>query len=293
MPELDTRDWAALPDEAELVRLEAAAALAFGVAPPMVCALPGSEIGIRLLATMNLPTPVRIVEPCYGSYGEAWPAATAIGGSELAGAGSQTLVLANPNNPDGKSRSAEELLDLADRLASLGGFLVVDEAFVDTAPGLSLCPHMSSRSNIAVLRSFGKFFGLGGVRLGFLVGSAELVGAIRIRLGAWPISTAALRVGRAAYEDRAWIEETIAYLLNSSARMDEWLGALRLSASGDCPLFRLVESEHATKLFTGLARRGILTRPFSFNPHWLRIGLPGEEADWNRFRRALTAAMED
>ncbi len=293
MPELGTRDWAALPDEAELGRLEQAAAQAFGAPTDVVCAIPGTEIGIRLLATMNLPAPVRIVEPCYGSYREAWPEATVGGEDELAHEGPQTLVLANPNNPDGKSRPAEELLELADRLAPTGGFLVVDEAFVDTAPELSLCPGLCGRTNVAVLRSFGKFFGLGGVRLGFLASSVEVVEALRKRLGAWPVSTAALRAGRAAYEDRAWADDTRAYLFDAAARLDGLLTAHGLSVRGDCPLFRLVESEHAPKLFTGLARRGILTRPFSFNPRWLRIGLSGDGAAWDRFQLALSAAMKD
>jgi cobalamin biosynthetic protein CobC len=282
-----------LPDEAELAKLEKAAALAFGAPAGLTCALPGTEIGIRLLATMNLPGPVRIVEPCYGSYREAWPEATGIDESQLAEEGPQTLVVANPNNPDGKVRPAEELLGLAERLERTGGFLVVDEAFVDSAPELSLCPALSDRKNIAVLRSFGKFFGLGGIRLGFLASSAELIEAARKRVGAWPVSTAALRVGTAAYADRAWADQTRACLTVAAARLDEVLIAHGLSVRGDCPLFRLVESEDAPKLFTRLARRGILTRPFSFNPRWLRIGLPADEAARNRFKLALSAALED
>ncbi len=205
MPVLDSRDWAALPGEEALGQLEAAAASAFGAPRHAVCAVPGTEIGIRLLAGLDLPTPVRIVSPSYGSYHDAWPGAALVdadGRGDEPGSG--TLVIANPNNPDGRCRAAAELLELTDRLSSSGGFLIVDEAFVDMVPDLSLCPHISDRPNVAVLRSFGKFFGLGGIRLGFLISSPRLRSAAKHRLGAWPVSTAAIRVGTQAYGNGAW-----------------------------------------------------------------------------------------
>jgi cobalamin biosynthetic protein CobC len=294
MPHLATSDWAALPDQEALAGLEEAAALAFGVPHDFLSVLPGTEIGIRLLASIDLPQPVRIVGPSYGSYADAWPAAMLIEAGEAdLELGRGTLVLANPNNPDGRCRPTADLLELADRLASNNGFLVVDEAFVDVAPELSLCPYISDRPNITVLRSFGKFFGLGGVRLGFLISSPGLRSAVRHRLGAWPVSTAAIRVGSQAYEDRAWIERTIPELSADATRLHQMLKRHDLSVRGECPLFRLVETHRASELFTHLARRGILTRPFSYNEDWLRIGLPGSEPAWARFDAALTSAMEN
>ncbi len=292
MPTLTTSDWAALPDQQALADLEEAAALAFGVPQEVLTALPGSEVGIRMLASLDLPQPVRIVGPCYSTYEDAWPAARLIGaaeaGSEL---GFGSLVVANPNNPDGRCWAAAELLDLAARLALKGGFLIVDEAFVDVAPELSLCRYIPGRPNIAVLRSFGKFFGLGGVRLGFLISSVELRSAVRRRLGAWPVCTAAIRVGSQAYKDRAWIGKTIREVSAATVRLDQMLQWHGFSVRGDCPLFRLVETRDASRLFTKLVRHGILTRPFSYNPDWLRIGLPGDESAWNRFEAALAGPM--
>lgn len=293
MPVLDTADWAALPGEEALAMLEKTAASAFGAPHDAVCAVPGTEIAIRLLAGMNLPTPVRIVSPSYGSYHDAWPDAALVDADRLDDEpASGTLIIANPNNPDGRCRPAAELLELADRMASAGGFLVVDEAFVDVVPDISLCAHISGRANIAVLRSFGKFFGLGGVRLGFLTGAPPLRSAARHRLGAWPVSTAAIRVGTQAYGDRAWAENTIQALFAAAARLDHVLTRHGLYGRGHCPLFRLVESPKAARLFGELARRGILTRPFSYNRNWLRIGLPGDEAQWQRFQSALACATE-
>lgn len=290
---IPAEDWAALPDEEAFEGLRSAAALAFAAPPGSVHPLPGTEAGIRLLASLDVPQPVRVVSPCYGSYRDAWPAAEPIRYDETAGVVAGTVVLANPNNPDGICRSPAELLDLGDRLAARGGFLVVDEAFADVAPQASLCPHLAERPHLAVLRSFGKFFGLGGVRLGFLLNAGPVGTGVRHRLGAWPVSTGAIRWGTQAYRDDHWMGNARRELAASALRMDRLLRDQGLDASGECPLFRLVESPHCDSLFPALARRGILTRPFSYEPNWLRLGLPGDEQAWNRFGAALAAAMEE
>jgi cobalamin biosynthetic protein CobC len=294
MPQLSSDDWAALPDQRALVELEAAAADAFGAAPSSVCSLPGSEIGIRLLAGLSLSGPAWIVEPTYSTYRDAWPDAQSIEAGQIGQVPSgATLILANPNNPDGRLWPIAELLELADRLASGGGMLIVDEAFVDVLPELSLCRHLAGRPNIAVLRSFGKFFGLGGVRLGFLVSTGAAGAGVRHRLGAWPVSAAAIRVGTQAYGDRKWADRMIARLKRDAERLDALLSVHQLGTRGGCPLFRLVEDGRAPRLFDGLARQGILTRPFAYRSDWLRLGLPGREADWKRLAAALPQALEE
>lgn len=294
MPPLDAADWAALPNERALAELEAAAAHAFGAPPSSVHALPGSEIGIRLLADVSAPGPVRIVGPTYGSYRDAWLGAESIDTGQIGqvppGA---TLILANPNNPDGRCRPIAELLELADRLASGGGTLIVDEAFADASPEISLCPHIANRPHVAVLRSFGKFFGLGGVRLGFLISAGAPGAAVRRRLGAWPVSAAAIRVGIQAYGDPGWAERTTSRLRADAARLDALLRDHGLTVRGGCPLFRLVEDGRVRRLFDGLARQGVLTRPFAYRSDWLRIGLPGREEDWRRLEAALPRALEE
>lgn len=294
MPTIDAADWAALPDERALAALEAAGGHAFGAAASAVLALPGTEIGIRMLADQATSGPVRIVGPTYGSYWDAWRGAEIVDAGQAAQAARDgTLILTNPNNPDGRRWSVAALLALADELAHDGGTLIVDEAFVDAEPGLSLCPHIADRPNVAVLRSFGKFFGLGGVRLGFLVTSGAIGAAMRRRLGAWPVSAAAIRVGTGAYRDADWAERTRARLRDDAARLDTLLARHGFRARGECPLFRLIDDARAGRLFDGLAARGIWTRPFAYDRDWLRIGLPGNEPGWERMEAALPHALEE
>jgi cobalamin biosynthetic protein CobC len=287
-------DWAALPDDGALAALEAAAADYFGLPAGQICAVPGTEIGLRLLATLGLPDPVRIVAPAYRSYAEAWGQATTIAPSALQAEAARggTLVLANPNNPDGRLWGAAELLDLAALCSRADGVLVVDEAFADAVPETSLLPHLGTAygKSPIVLRSFGKFFGLGGLRLGFVAAGAAHRRLLRERLGSWPVSTAALRIGTTAYRDSEWITRARARLRDDAARLDRLLACHGLSATGDCPLFRLVATPDAAALFAALAARGILTRPFDYASGWLRLGLPASEEAWARLEAALAAA---
>lgn len=282
-------DWAPLPDEGQRVELEGMAAVAFGLGSLRPCAVPGTEIGLRLLTELDLPGPVHIVSPSYGSYRDAWPNAWPID-APIAGPG--TLVLANPNNPDGQVRAAPEMVKLARQVASTGGTLVIDEAFVDATPEASLLPHLADLDPeyLIILRSFGKFYGLGGLRLGFVICGERRMQRLRHRLGSWPLSTAAIVIGSAAYRDRAWADDARARLRAAAQRLDQLLARHGLAAAGDCPLFRLVTHCDAGHLFVQLARQGILTRPFDYAPTWLRFGLPGSEQAWARLDRALGAA---
>lgn len=287
-------DWAPLPDERQLAEVEQAAAAVFGLDRARACTVPGTEIGLRLLGTFDLPRPVRIVSPAYGSYRNIWSGAQPVMADELDEASMLpgTLVLANPNNPDGRLRAASEMVGLAHRVAAAGGTLIVDEAFVDATPEASLLPHLAglSPAHIIVLRSFGKFFGLGGLRLGFVVCGDARMKQLRHQLGSWPLSAAALVIGSAAYRDLEWAALTRRRLVAAADRLDGLLGRHGLASSGECPLFRLVTCPEASRLFTALADQGILTRPFDYAPTWLRLGLPGTEEAWARLDAALGQA---
>lgn len=285
-PEVDLRR---LPSDAALAGLNRAAARAFGAEALPVAALPGSEIGLRALAEAGLPRPWRVVAPAYRSHAAALPGATAISTAQLAeeAARGGTILLANPNNPDGRMVAPVDLLAVAHRLGGKGGVLVVDEAFVDAVPGASLVPHLAPADPVLVFRSFGKFFGLAGVRLGFAVGSAGLVAKQADRLGSWPVSATAIALGTSAYADAGWIDATRAGLAEAATTLDRLLAAHGLSARGDCPLFRLVETGQAADLFEALGRAGILVRPFDYAPTWLRFGLPGDAEALDRLDRAL------
>ncbi|WP_081659704.1 MULTISPECIES: aminotransferase class I/II-fold pyridoxal phosphate-dependent enzyme [Sphingobium] len=195
-------------------------------------------------------------------------------------------MLANPNNPDGRLRGREELHDLIARRGRKG-WLIVDEAFADTNPALSVADEVAEGRRLLIFRSFGKYFGLAGVRLGFVVGPPSFLAAVRQKLGAWPLSAAAIAIGTAAYRDRDWISRMRLRLTAEAVSLDTVLSEAGLRPIGACPLFRLVETDNAQALFETLAARAILTRPFIENPRWLRFGLPADENAFVRLKEAL------
>ena len=227
--------------------------------------------------------------PGYGSYRDALPDGEAIAAEALYAAASAggTILLGNPNNPDGRVHAPETLMSIARRIGERGGWLIVDEAFADAVPGASILPHLTRYDRVLVFRSFGKFYGLAGVRLGFACGHAALVERLRALIGSWPVSALALTVGSAAYRDAGWAKAARLDLRERAARLDTLLGRHGLAASGACPLFRLVTDAGAGTLFDRLGRAGILTRPFEHRADWLRLGLPGDDAAFDRLDRAL------
>ncbi len=272
-----TIDWGPLPSPTALAGLEASAARFFGAPPESVAAVPGTEIALRLLARLGLPGPFRHATPSYRTHAEAFPDGVPIRLEDALPPGG-TLLLANPNNPDGRILPAATLEALG-----AGRWLIVDEAFADVDAAISIVPRRPDRT--IVLRSFGKFFGLAGLRLGFVVGPAAIVAAFRRMLGDWPVSTAAIVLGEAAYRDADWIAATRARLVADAAALDAVLRRHGLEPRGGCPLFRLVRCDPS--LFERLARAGILTRPFGDAPGRLRCGLPADREALDRLDHAL------
>jgi cobalamin biosynthetic protein CobC len=277
-------DWQRLPEPEALARLETIAASFFGVEARHVCAVPGSEIGLRLTG-MLVGRHARHIVPSYRTHGEMLAESTSID-REAARRHDGTLILANPNNPDGHVIGADAMRALLNGRGA-NGWLLVDEAFADVDPAASIAPSVDDAARLIVFRSFGKFFGLAGVRLGFVIASQAIVAALRERLGAWPLSTAAIAIGTAAYADRDWVAATRARLPADAAALDALLARQGHRPIGDCALFRLIEVDDAQALFEQLARRAILTRPFADQPHWLRIGLPADAGARARLEAAL------
>lgn len=276
-------DLRRLPDPQALADLEAAAAKAFGVEPARVVAVAGAEAGLRLIPQIIAARSVAIVTPTYASHAQAWSLAgaqvMAVGGEAAARSEADVLVVVNPNNPDGAER------DVA-RLADGRRWLVVDESFVDPTPEISVAGLALPRT--LVLRSFGKFYGLPGLRLGFLVADAETAAAARARLGDWPVSAEALIMGRAAYADVDWARASAAWLARTARRLDELARLFDFELIGGTPLFRLYRHPDAADRFWRLAEHGVLTRPFDHDHSLLRLGLPGVDG-WVRLAAALQA----
>jgi cobalamin biosynthetic protein CobC len=287
VPALSPEAWSRLPDPESLGALETAAAAAFGVEDSArVVAAAGSEALIRLLPRL-LPSPphgrrIAISTQTYGGHAEAWRAA----GAQLVGPGdpgADLRVLVNPNNPSGRVLSPDQVVDLTD------GPLLVDEAFMDVDPAYSVAPLAGApgREPLMVLRSFGKFYGLAGVRLGFLVAEPALAARVRQALGDWPVSGPAIAAGLAAYADPTWAGQTRQRLIESTVQLDSLLRRAGFEIAGGTLLFRLTRAADAPRRFEVLAQAGILTRPFPWDETLIRFGLPGSDQDWLRLADAL------
>lgn len=278
-------DWQRLPDTNALLQLEEIAARFFGVDPEYVCAVPGTEIGLRLTGSL-IGGEARYIAPSYRTHSEMIADAAAIDPAGIEHHDG-TLILANPNNPDGRVIESALLHDLLDRRAP-DDWLLVDEAFADPDPTISLAGLVSDTRNLVIFRSFGKFFGLAGVRLGFVLGPPSILDRLRRLLGAWPLSAAAVAIGTAAYQDAAWIAGARRRLPEQAAALDAILMGVGHQPMGECPLFRLIEVDDAGSLFERLTNAAILTRPFADQPQWLRIGLPSGEDASARLSAAIT-----
>ena len=288
VPDLFTR----LPEPETLERLAATAARAYGAAADEVVPGPGTQSLLAPVFALVVPGRGAILGPTYAEHARV---AAVVGHcveearSFDALAGADLAVIANPNNPDGRLTSREALLALAAQKHRHGGLLVVDEAFAEVGPpGLSVAPEVG-RGNLVALRSFGKFYGLAGLRLGFALAPAPLAARLRAALGPWPVSGPALAAGEAALADAAWIKAMRETLARKAARLDRLLMNAGLEVVGGTSLFRLVHAPAAGALADHLGRAGIVVRRFAEAPTSLRFGLPADEAAWQRLAAALKA----
>jgi cobalamin biosynthetic protein CobC len=288
-----------LPDTAQLQRLEAVAAEAFGVGDPgRVVATGGTEPALRLLPYVLRLDNAIVAGPTYGSHVDAWKRAGAslrvVADSELEGSmvDRTAIIIVNPNNPDGRIVDRDHLRRLHDLVCARGGMLVVDEAFAEVTPWASVADIAGTAvaPKLLVLRSFGKFYGLAGVRLGFVVGAADVVACVRGAIGDWPVSVDALAAGLAAYTDRKWAEQTRVRLTRDAGRLDGLLSAHGFEIVGGTSLYRLVRDAGAASRFEHFAAAGILTRPFQHDATLLRFGLPGSAGAWRRLATALAGS---
>lgn len=282
--EVSLHAWSALPSRAEIEALHRAAQQACRTSAP-VLAMAGAQAAIQLLPQLAPPGRARIFAPTYNEYAGVLSAAgwdvqevaelDALAGADLA-------IIVNPNNPDGRHHMPGHLLALLPRV----GRLVIDESFADAVPQLSLAPE-ADRPGLLILRSFGKFYGLAGLRLGFAIGNAADIARLAAMSGPWPVSGAAIAIGCRALRDQAWAEATSARLARDCGRLDDMAQAQGWRLVGGTPLFRLYETPDGRAAQEKLAHRQIWSRVFAQKPTWLRLGLPGSETEWARLGEVL------
>jgi cobalamin biosynthetic protein CobC len=290
LPPLAPDLWARLPEPDRLAALETIAAQRYGASAEKVVAAAGAQAIVQLLARLRSRARVGVLGFTYGGHARAWRAAGAsVATVENIGdlAAFDVAIVVNPNNPDGRLASRDQLAELHGAVAARGGMLIVDEAFMDLdSRGQSFIPALPA-SHTIVLRSFGKTYGLAGVRLGFAIASADLEARLRAGLGPWPVSGPAIAIGAVALADGPWLEETRLRLERDAGRLDRLLADNGFEALGGTALFRLARHENARGVFANLLRHGILARPFADLSDRLRFGVPAGDDAWRRLEAAL------
>ncbi len=292
VPPVPDEAWHRLPEDDDGLEQVAHRWLGAGDSAA-VLPVPGSQAVIQRLPSLRPGCTVAVPEPGYAEHALRWQRAghtvLPVSSADMGGVigDVDVAVWTQPNNPDGCLLPVETLLDWHRRLAARGGWLVVDEAFVDATPEHSLAAHAGA-DGLLVLRSLGKFFGLAGARGGIVAGPAALCRELREALGPWALSGPTRWLMKQALADQAWQASTRVRLLERSRRLEDLLTAAGLSPTGRTPLFCYCETQAAADIRDGLAARGILVRLFA-QPAALRFGLPPDSAAEQR----LIAALRD
>lgn len=290
-PDLTSGAWTRLPDAAAMENLLSAARRGYGCpAEAGITAVPGTQAAIQWLPRLFAPARITVLGPTYAEHAHVWRSC-GHGVTELnAVPGTlrdiDMLIAVNPNNPDGRALGPELLRRWQAELSSRGGWLILDEAFADVVPEVSLAGD-AGKPGLVILRSFGKFFGLAGIRLGFVLGDPVVTGALGQALGPWSVSGPAIEVGTAALRDLRWQAEMRQELRARARRFDQEMRDRGIHVLGGTHLYRLAKAD-AKALAEKLRRQGIHTRIFDYNSAWIRFGLPADEAEfWRRFDAAM------
>lgn len=290
VPAIPTECWQRLPEDDDALLAAAEAYYQNTSLLPVA----GSQAAIQSLPLLRAACRVGVMHPAYAEHAASWQKAghrlQIIAAENIASklAELDVLILINPNNPTGKLWQPAQLLEWHAQLSNRGGWLIVDEAFMDEMPEYSLSAQ-SVRPGLIVLRSIGKFFGLAGIRCGFTIAEPSLLQALNECLGPWTISHPGRYVAAKALSDQAWQQQASLYLTRSSQRLKQLLTESGLPPDGGCGLFQWLKTDAAAQLHEHLARQGIYTRLFH-EPCSLRLGLPKHESDWQRLKKALPQA---
>lgn len=293
VPAVPADIWRRLPETSD--GLQRAAADYYG--SDQLLSVAGSQAAIQALPVLRPLCRVGVLNPGYAEHAHAWHRQ----GHQVEALPAEmieervdrldVLVVINPNNPTGVRFARDSLLAWRRRLAERGGWLVVDEAFMDATPQDSLAGH-AGLPGLVILRSLGKFFGLAGARVGFVFAERELRVRLQEHLGPWTVSGPGRWVAARALADVGWQEAMRTHLRRDSNRLAALLGRQGLRVAGGTALFQWLTRPDAGFFQDALARRGILVRRFN-DPPSLRLGLPAMEADWRRLELAMAGVRAE
>ncbi len=276
LPDIPANAWTALPDQGALERLNAAARKLWRVPDSAgILAVPGASAAIAHIPLLSKPGRVFVPKPTYNEHAASF----AFAGWHVTDTLDQVdaSVHVHPDNPDGRFWRSADLT---------GTLRVIDESFCDVAPEASLMAEASNPDTL-ILKSFGKFWGLAGLRLGFVIGDPDHLETLASMLGPWSVAGPALHIGAAALGDNNWAAQTRARLVADAARLDALMTEKGAETVGGTTLFRLYDVGKAVEWQRRLAQNHIWSRVFPYNTRWLRLGLPAP-TDWPRLQSALS-----
>ena len=274
--DINIKEFRNLPSKTDILKLNEIAKISFQT-NASVSSLMGAQAAINILPVLFPIGNITILEPTYNEYNKVFSdfsrnIITVRTLHELKN--SQIAILCNPNNPDGRLYSNEDLIELSKNVQ----VLIVDESFIDQYPENSLSTKINNQTNnIIILRSFGKFFGLAGLRLGFTITGKKLDKKIKDLIGPWPISSITSIIASKALCDNVWKENTIKYLQENSRLIDSLTSKLKWEIVGGTNLFRLYKTPNASIAQDKLAKLKVWTRRFSYSPYWIRLGIPSKK----------------
>lgn len=291
VPTISPASWQHLPQQHD--GLEAAAKHYYQA--PHVLPVAGSQAAIQMLPLLRPCATVGMLSPAYAEHEYNW---SQQGHTVLTLSPDNiqqhlpeldVLLLVHPNNPSGEVYRVEQLLDWHRQLSQRGGWLIVDEAFMDSTPEQSLAAY-TDRPGLIVLRSLGKFFGLAGARCGFVLAASNLLDKLKDQLGPWTVSGPTREVACRALGDTQWHAATRQKLHEQGKRLKQLLNCYSLGPDGGTSLFQWLQHPHALAIHDMLAKQAIWTRYFE-HPVSLRFGLPATQRQWQVLQQALHQVM--
>ncbi|WP_068089223.1 threonine-phosphate decarboxylase [Polycladidibacter stylochi] len=289
----EAASWQRLPADGALAELIETAKSTYEISPgTSVVAAAGTQTVIQLLPLLFAGFErVEIVGPTYGSYADAWQLfgkkAHLINELKMPETPNCLQILVNPNNPDGRLYRAEDILHHVDGLAQRGSALLVDEAYGELMPSASIGTYLNGYNNLYLLKSFGKFFGLAGLRLGFFCGPVDICRVLKGLLGCWAVSGPAIAIGHKALADLRWQREMREQLHGLSQLQENVIKRQSIEIIGGTELYQLIRVREGAKLHAHLAEYKIWSRIFDYDATWLRLGLCRNSNELDRLEHAL------
>lgn len=264
---------------------------------PHVLPVAGTQTAIQALPLLRPPCRVAIPaltyaehEACWRRHGHTlipWTPATPLHDIDV-------LILVHPNNPTGQTFASNQLWLWQAELAQHGGWLIIDESFMDPTPEhsllnqLPLFAHEALPDGLIILRGLGKFFGLAGARVGLVGAAPELLEPLAEILGPWPISAPSRWIAQQALSDKPWQDAMRNKLKRESERLHSLLHQRGFSPKGGTALFQWVITGQSRRLHDHLAQHGLWTRHFE-HANGIRIGIPSDETAWQRLADGLSS----